>query len=78
MNTVLVFHVAHHDSACALAALDRVTKRATAGTESCGASDATCEPELQQVQSTDPFNGGGRSKGEKKRAAHERRLKGGY
>lgn len=26
----------------------------------------------------DPFSGGGRSKGEKKRAARQRRLKGGY
>lgn len=26
----------------------------------------------------DPFEGGGRSKGEKKRAARQRRLKGGY
>jgi hypothetical protein len=30
------------------------------------------------IESEDPFKGGGRTKGEKKRAARERRMKGGY
>ncbi|MEB0170034.1 hypothetical protein [Pseudomonas sp. CCC4.4] len=30
------------------------------------------------LESEDPFKGGGRSKGEKKRIARERRMKGGY
>lgn len=33
---------------------------------------------IPPVQAEDPFNGGGRSKGEKKRAARERRMRGGY
>lgn len=30
------------------------------------------------IPAEDPFSGGGRSKGEKKRAARERRVRGGY
>lgn len=30
------------------------------------------------IPTEDPFNGGGRSKGEKKRAARERRMRGGF
>lgn len=38
--------------------------------------DFHCEGAV--IAKDDPFAGGGRSKGEKKRAARERRLKGGY
>lgn len=38
------------------------------------ASPLVIKPNLLE----DPFSGGGRSKGEKKRAARQRRLKGGY
>lgn len=39
---------------------------------------AECSPWAVNPAADDPFCGGGRSKGDKKRAARERRMRGGY
>ncbi|MEB0133564.1 hypothetical protein [Pseudomonas sp. CCI2.4] len=42
------------------------------------AYDNCVQLRILAVEGEDPFKGGGRSKGEKKRAARKRRVKGGY
>lgn len=62
----------------ALTALNNSTTCVTVPSERFDLESGVCGWQVPPVQQEDVFRSGGRSKGEKKRAARERRLRGGY
>lgn len=77
MTRILVMGAGSLHLALALRALDNVT-RVVREPECFGVNSASYGWQVPPMLEDDPFRGGGRSKGEKKRAARERRMKGGY
>lgn len=81
MSKILILGAGSLGIAVALRALDGAVRAEDGPSRQFAVYPSDFEPGalgVLGIPTEDPFTGGGRSKGEKKRAARERRMRGGY